>query len=345
MKIIIRCLFFCAFFITVGQDSIVTISEINIGNLPSNQIKKYWLKLMDNAMSQPVLIPVIVAKGDSNGPVLALTAAIHGNELNGIPIIHELIEELDIDQLKGTVLAIPGLNSISIPLHQRRFLDDEDINRSFPGKEHGNRSQQFAWQINQKVLAKIDFLVDMHTASFGRINSLYVRADLTNEQIKTMAFLQDADMILNSLGPTAAAPQGASRTMRAEAMLKNIPTITVEYGNPQVFQNNMTDRGKKGIKNIMAWLGMVASEVVPVPKAELLSSSFWIYTDQGGYLEVHPEINQKVGSGELIATLKNPFGDVIKYYNAPQAGIVIGKSTNPVNIAGGRILHLGILQE
>ena len=63
MKIIIRCLFFCAFFITVGQDSIVTISEINIGNLPSNQIKKYWLKLMDNAMSQPVLIPVIVAKG------------------------------------------------------------------------------------------------------------------------------------------------------------------------------------------------------------------------------------------------------------------------------------------
>ena len=96
----------------------------------------------------------------------------------------------------------------------------------------------------------------MHTASFGRVNSLYVRGDFANEDIKSMAMLQDADIVLKSKGPSAGVSTSSTRTLRAEATLQGIPTITVEYGNPQVFQKDMIERGVNGVKNVMSWLKM-----------------------------------------------------------------------------------------
>ena len=328
-----------------GQVEIEVIDEIQIEDIESNQIKRYWLKMIDNGMSQPVYIPVIIAKGNTEKPVLGLTAAIHGNELNGVRVIQRVMEDINIDSLNGTIIAIPGLNAISLPLHQRRYIDEEDLNRNFPGKEKGNRSQQYVWQINQKILTKIDYLVDMHTASFGRENTLYVRADLRESQIYKMAMLQDADIVLNNKGvPSANEQISATRTMRAEAMLKGIPTITIEYANPQVFQPEIIERGKIGVENIMSWLKMIPQKYVVVNKAIVCEKSYWIYLDQGGYLEVKVVLNQIVQPNELIAVLRNPFGDIIKKYYAPEKGIIIGKSSNPINMTGGRIIHLGIIE-
>jgi len=329
-----------------SQSLIPIIDTLDLDAIEPNTQKKFWLKMIDNGMSQPISIPIIVAKGKSTHPVLGLTAAIHGNEVNGIPIIHQVMSQTDLDALDGTIIAIPGLNAISLPLHQRRYIDREDLNRNFPGKAKGNRSQQYVWNINQKILTQLDYLIDMHTASFGRENTLYVRADLSDEKIAKMAFLQDADIILNNKGiPSTNEQIAATRTMRAEAMLKGIPTITIEYGNPQVYQASMTQRGIVGIKNVISWLNMTADEVQEVPKAIVCKKSFWIYVDRGGYLEVPVALNQQLKEREIIGVLRNPFGEIIQTYYCPQEGIVIGKSSNPINMDGGRIIHLGILDE
>lgn len=342
--ILLSLLIFMNSFLVLGQEAIEIIDEIQLDQIESSQIKKYWLKMVDNGMNQPVYIPVMIAKGKSEKPVLGLTAAIHGNELNGIKIIQELMEEINVDSLEGTIIAVPGLNSVSIPLHQRRYIDDEDLNRNFPGKEKGNRSQQYAWQINQKILTQLDYLVDMHTASFGRVNSLYVRGDLSDPQIKKMSDLQNADIILNNKGiPSTGDNSAAQRTMRAEAVLKGIPTITVEYADPQVYQTEIINRGKIGVRNIMCWLKMIPGQEQIGPKAVICKKSYWLYVDQGGYLEIYPALNQMVEANELIGVLRNPFGDIIGEYFAPEKGIVIGKSSNPINMSGGRILHLGIM--
>ncbi len=336
-------LLFCPVF---SQSTFETISEINLENIQPNQVKKYWLKMIDNGFSQPISIPVIILKGKEDGPVLGLIAAIHGNELNGIKVIQESVKDIDVSKLKGTVIAIPGLNALSIGQDRRRFVDEEDLNRNFPGKANGNRSQQYVWQINQKILPKLDYLIDMHTASFGRINSLYVRGELGDEKISKMAMLQDADIVLNNKGvPSTGDNIAATRTMRAEAMLKGIPTITVEYGNPQVYQDDMVKRGVVGVKNVMNWLDMQAFTIPEMKPAVMCKKSYWVYVDQGGLLDIPVGLNQIIEKGELIGVLKNPFGDVIKEYFAPEKGIVIGKGTNPVNIDGGRIIHLGILED
>lgn len=327
----------------IGQETVKWQEELDLEQLAPNTKNRIWLKMIDDGMSQPISIPVIVIRGKKPEPVLGLIAAIHGNELNGIKIIQEIIEEIDEKKFQGTLIAIPGINGISIPQHKRRYIDGEDLNRNFPGKEKGNRSQQYVWQINKKVLAKLDYLIDMHTASFGRENTLYVRAALQNDTIRQMARLQDADIILNSNGlPSTNEQITATRTIRAEAMFNGIPCITVEYGNPQVYQPEIIQRGRTGIENIMSWLEMIDKEIDYPDEPVLCNKSYWIYVEEGGYLEVLVDLRQKLKRGELIAVMRNPFGDILKKYYCPEDGIVIGKSSNPINMSGGRIIHLGI---
>lgn len=302
------------------------------------------LKIFESGINESIAIPLILIKGKKEGPVLGLTAGIHGNELNGIGVIHQLVEGIEPSEFKGILIAIPGLNSVSIPLHQRRFFDLEDLNRQFPGKQNGHRSQQFAWQINKKILKHLDYLIDMHTASFGRENSFYVRGDFSDETIERMALWQGADIMLNSRGPSTGTGSAGKRTLRAEAMSQGIPAITVEYGNPQVYQPDMIKRGVQGLIATFAGLGMVDVSIQITHPSVRCKSSYWIYTQEGGYLEVLVDLTQKVKKGERIAVIKDPFGNLIKEYLAPEDGIVIGKSSNPVNMSGGRIIHLGIME-
>lgn len=336
----------CQFGVLHSQSDIQIITELDLSAAPAGEISKYYLHLVDNGLGQPVYVPIMVAKGREEGPVLGLTAAIHGNELNGIPIIQEVFQQLDLESLRGTVVGVPGLNVISLNLDSRRFVDDEDLNRAFPGKENGNRSEQYAFRIFDKIVRHFDYQIDMHTASFGRINSLYVRADMADEKMAKMAVLQDADIILDNKGiPSAGASAGSPRTLRAEAVLNGIPTITVEYGDPQVYQPEMTQRGVVGVFNTLQWLEMVPPANKRLPEAAVwCKKSYWVYTTQGGLLDIPVELKQQVAKGQVIGVLKNAFGDVIDTYYAPEAGIVIGKSTNPVNMTGGRIIHLGILK-
>jgi predicted deacylase len=330
----------------IAQSNIPVIQRIDLENVPEGKVSKYNLQLINNGMGQPVYVPILIAKGMEDGPVLGMVAAIHGNELNGIPVIQNVFENIDPTKLKGTVIGIPGLNVVSIDRDRRRFVDEEDLNRNFPGKEKGNRSQQYVYQIAQKILPHFDYLVDMHTASFGRSNSLYVRADFRNDTITQMAHLQNCDIILNSKGaPSTGDAIPMLRTFRAEAMLQGIPTITIEYGNPQVYQPEMIERGIKGMQNLMSWLKMTEQPIHTFSqKPVICKKSYWAYIQEGGLLEIPVSLTQPIKKDDLIGMVKNPFGDILKKYYAPEDGIVIGKSTNPVNMNGGRIIHLGILE-
>lgn len=306
----------------------------------------FWLEMGSNTFGQPLLIPVILIEGAQTGPCLGFTAAIHGNELNGIPILHQWLEEIDPQQLQGRIIAIPGLNAVSIQLNERRFIDQEDLNRLFPGKETGNRSQQYVDKIAKRVVPAFNFLIDMHTASFGRTNTLYVRADLNNDTLAMLAKLQEADIILNNSGvPSAAKAATSLRTLRAEAVLQGIPCITVEYGNPQVFQPEMTQRGVKAARRTLHWLGMYpadSEEEERLKTAVICQKSYWLFTDAGGFLEVPVALGQPLQKGDTIGILRDAFGQLVRTYKSPEAGIVIGKSSNPSNMSGGRIIHLGI---
>lgn len=323
---------------------VYTVDKLPLLQLEKGKLHRFWLSLGEDHLSTPIKIPVLIAKGLENGPVLGLTAAIHGNELNGIAVIHELFENLNPKNLKGTIIAIAGLNPLGIASYQREFVDGTDLNRIFPGKENGNRSEQMAYHIGKKIIPFFDYHVDLHTASFGRINSLYGRGDMENDTLAGMLRALAPDIIVSNKGK-ASFGSASGLTMRAFATAKGIPSITVEYGNPQVYQKEMIKRGVDGLQNLMVHLGFLEEAIQPSKESKVCAKSYWLYTDKGGYLDIVVDLKQEVKQNDVIAILKNSFGAIIATYKVPEDGIVVGKSTNPVSSSGSRIIHLGILKQ
>ncbi|MEO1435383.1 MAG: succinylglutamate desuccinylase/aspartoacylase family protein [Bacteroidota bacterium] len=320
------------------KQAIERINKLDLSIVPSGKISRYWLHIASDGMGRPIEIPILVAKGKEAGEVVGITAAVHGNELNGIPVIQRLFRELDIDQIKGTIVGVPVINVPSLMRKKRRFPDGTDLNHIMPGKTDGTTSQVYAWRIIQRLISEFDYLIDLHTASVGRVNSYYIRADMSDETVRKMALLQNAQIIVHN-------PPNDG-TLRGTANAMDIPAITLEVGDPNLFQKGMIRDGLTGIHNCLAYLGITDAEVDDQSAETVIcKKSYWIYTDTGGLLTVHPQVTQMVKKGETIATLRNIFGDVVKEYQAPDDGIVIGKSVSPVNQTGGRILHLGILRK
>ena len=320
------------------NDDVRMISNFNIEDTPRGTQQHYWLKIISDGFSSPICIPLMVMRGMEDGPVLGVTAAVHGNELNGISVIQRLFNEVSVEELSGTIVAVPVVNVPGFMRKKRRFNDGVDINHIMPGKEDGNISQVYAYRFIQRFIKHVDYLLDLHTASTGRINSYYIRADMSQPKVKKMAQLQNADIIVHN--------PPLDGTLRGAADDLGIPAITLEVGNPSTFQKKLIRSGVDGIHNVLCDLGMISDDIMTTDKQTVLcEKSIWIYTDDGGLLSIPVELRQMVKKGELIATLRDIFGNKVKEYFSPQDGIVIGKSVSPVNQTGGRILHLGILKK
>ena len=321
-------------------DAIPMMTKLDLSLIPKQKLVKSWFKVGNDAFGNPVLVPIMILRGSDDAPILGMTAAIHGNELNGIPIIQRIFGKIDPKTFKGTLIGIPGINPESLQMYERRFTDGEDLNRVFPGKKDGSESEQRAYSLLHDLIAHMDINIDMHTASFGRENSFYVRADMQDDSLGQLAYLQFADILVDNMG-TPSFGSGNGLTSRAAAVQQGVKTITIELGNPQVYQTAMIDRGINGVMNAMKWLKMIPDEIQKSAPGVLCKSSSWIYTDAGGFLEVEVQLAEKIIKDQKIAVLKNVFGDVIKYFYAPSDGIVIGRSSNPVAPQGARIIHLG----
>jgi predicted deacylase len=150
-----------------GLNDIRQIEKIDITKTPKGEIRYYWLKLISDGFGSPINVPVIVARGVGDGPVLGVTAAVHGNELNGISVIQRLFNEVDPTELRGTIVGIPVVNIPAFIRKKRRFNDGVDLNHIMPGKEDGDISQVYAFRFIDRIVKHIDYLLDLHTASTG----------------------------------------------------------------------------------------------------------------------------------------------------------------------------------
>ncbi|MDF1798354.1 MAG: succinylglutamate desuccinylase/aspartoacylase family protein [Planctomycetota bacterium] len=299
--------------------------------------RDFLLPIYQGAMGTSVDCPFIVLRGAKPGPVVGISAAIHGNELNGINIIHQLLEGIDPTELKGTILFAPVANVPAFEAEQRRFpVDGKDLNTVFPGKRGGTPSQQYALAFKKLFLPKLDHLVDIHTASEGRINSMYARVDWHSKQARALAEVLQPQIILHG--------RSGDGTLRNAARVVGAAAVTLEAGNPSEFQGHMASDGEIGILRLLHSLDMLHADIPPRLEREpvLCKSSSWLRTEAGGILELLFGLTDHVTRGQLLARLKNPFGEVVAKYVAPHDGVVIGMTRTPIAVPGTRYCHLGV---
>ncbi len=310
--------------------------ELNFSSLKRGKIHRLFIHISENALGIPWRVPLIVIKGHEKGKTIGLTAALHGDELNGISTIFKLLEDINPLKLKGNIVLIPISNIPGYLANQRYFLDNVDLNRIMPGQPEGATSQIYAHHFVNKIVKKFDYLLDLHTASHGRVNSLYIRSDIDNEQTRELAYLQKTQIIVNKYDEEG--------TLRAWANSNNIPAITIEIGNPSVFQHTLINATLEGIKNTLVHLEMLEGEVKDLVTKDVTvcNSSYWIYSKSGGIVDVLPKLTDRINKGQVIAIIYNVFGEVKDKIIANKDGIVIGKNIRPNCEAGTRILHLGV---
>lgn len=316
----------------------LAVETLDLESLKRGEVTRLKIGLTQNALGEPLNVPVMVARGLQDGPVFGITAAVHGDEINGIPVIQKLMRQINTKTLRGTVVAVLVVNVTSYVELRRRFREGVDLNHIMPGKFNGSVPQVFAHRLMDRIIQRFDYLADLHTASPGRINSLYVRADMTDPAAARMAYLQRPQIIVHN--------PPVDVTLRGAASALGIPSITVEIGNPGVFQNELIRRSVTGIRAVLAELDMIPKRTLALNEEPVVCArSGWLFSDGGGMLEVFPKVTQYVEEGEEIARAMNIFGDVTRTYLAPHAGVVIGKSVSPVGQTGARILHLGEVAE
>jgi uncharacterized protein len=311
------------------------VIKCNVADAPIGKITRYNFEIAADGLGSPIYIPVLIAKGKGDGPTICITAALHGNEINGIRVVQRLFEALDMKALSGTIIGVPVVNIPGFLRGERNFDNRVDLNHVMPGKDKKNMSSIYAFRFYQRIVSQCNYLIDLHTASFGRINSYYVRADTDNKSILKMAKLMNPEIILHS--------KGGQGTLRRAATDRGILAITAELRDPYKFQKKIIKDALEGVLNILTFLKMQRKPIVRKRERPIICErSYWVYTTQGGFLTVGPRVLTTVKKGETIARVRNVFGDLLREYEAPEGGIVIGKSINPVNQTGSRILHLGV---
>ena len=223
--------------------------EYDGGSVAPGERRNLRYRISETYLGDPVRIPVTVINGERSGPTVFLSAAAHGDELNGIEVVREVAFEWHLTDLAGTVVCLPVLNVPGF-LTQQRYLPiyDRDLNRSFPGDPSSTSAKRMAHRIFHDFVEPCDFGVDFHTSTRGRTNMLHVRADTGREEVARLAHAFGASVIVDGAG--------SDGTLRGEATRAGVPTITVEMGEAHRFERDLIDDALEGVRSVFAEFGL-----------------------------------------------------------------------------------------
>jgi len=282
----------------------------------------------------PVSTPVLVVNGAKPGPVLCLTAAIHGDELNGIEMVRRVMHDMVPEKLSGAIIGVPIVNVQGFRRGSRYLPDRRDLNRYFPGNPRGSAAARIAHSFFTRVVMHCDALVDLHTGSQERSNLPQIRADLRDPDVVTLTQGLGGMVILHS--------PPARGTLRAAATAAGIPTVTLEAGGPSQLELNVVKQGVTGVETLISTLSMQRRLSIWGDPEPVYYRSTWVRADSGGILFADVSLGSTVRKGDLLGTITDPVSNARAELRAPYSGRVLGMARNQVVMPGNAAFHLGI---
>ncbi len=288
----------------------------------------------------PISMPVHVINGRRDGPVLFVSAAVHGDEINGVEIIRRLLQTKQIKRIKGTLIAVPVVNVYGFVTQSRYLPDRRDLNRSFPGSEKGSMAGRLAYTFMQEIVSKCTHGIDLHTGTVGRANLPQIRAKVIDApEVYAMAQAFGAPVILNA--------EFRDGSLREAVNEFGIPVLLYEAGEALRFDEVSIRAGVKGVMRVMRHLGMLSSSRYSKQLKETLiaKSSQWVRAPQSGILRAIAPLGARVQEGEKIGWVANPFGAEEEAVKATVSGIIVGKTNLPLVHEGEALFHIARFDE
>ena len=292
------------------------------------------LPVADLYTSTSLHMPVEVICGRKPGPVLFVSAAVHGDELNGVEIIRRLLKRKAMKSIRGTLLAVPVVNVHGF-LNQSRYLPDRrDLNRSFPGSAKGSIAARLAHLFIKEIVSKADYGIDLHTGALHRSNLPQIRANLDDPATLDIARVFGTPVIINA--------DIRDGSLRACAFERGMPVLIYEAGEALRFDEISIRAGLRGILHVMRHIGMLPGIKSPKLATPVVAkSTSWVRAPDSGMVSAKVKLGNSVRKGQKLALISNPGGDAEEAILAPFDGIVIGQSNLPLAHEGDALFHLG----
>lgn len=317
----------------------LTIGSFDI--LPGEQ-RKIELPVAKLYTDADVSLPVHIIRAKKPGPTIFVSAAVHGDELNGIEIIRRLIKQKKFNISKGTLIAVPMVNVYGVVNQSRYMPDRRDLNRCFPGSAKGSLAGRVAHTFLHEIVRHCDYGIDLHTGAIHRSNLPQIRADMSDLDTKALAEVFGVPVILNS--------DLVDGSLRESAVKNQTKILVYEAGEALRFDEFSIRAGMKGIINVLQHLGMLKKTTTSKKKKKKLTpfiayGSQWARANESGIVHNLVNLGDQVTKGQVLAEIGSPYGDVTDSVTASRSGIVIGKQNIPLVQEGEAMFHIAYFSE
>ena len=308
--------------------------------IPAGERKLVDLPVSKLSNHTPVTLPVHVLHGPIPGPTMFVSAAIHGDELNGVEIIRRVLRTLQPGNICGTLLCVPVVNAYGFIGRSRYLPDRRDLNRSFPGSASGSLAARLAHLFLHEVVHRCQFGIDLHTAAVHRVNLPQIRSNFAKSpRCRELSEAFGTQVVLES-------PERPGSLRRA-AREAGIDVLVYEGGEGLRFDDFAIRAGVDGIANVMLKTGMLqlpdGIELTPVPEGRgpvFANASKWVRAPDGGIFRTTKQIGNAVSTGEVIGVVSNPYEESETEVRANHRGIIVGRTTLPIVNMGDALFHV-----
>ncbi|MGK7752689.1 MULTISPECIES: succinylglutamate desuccinylase/aspartoacylase family protein [unclassified Roseovarius] len=282
----------------------------------------------------PVSLAVHVIHGRRPGPVLFVSAAIHGDEVIGVEIVRRLLRAAPLKGMAGTLLAVPIVNGFGFHNHSRYLPDRRDLNRCFPGGAEGSMASRLAHIFMEEVVRRADVGIDLHSAAIHRTNLPQIRLTPGNERLKSLGEAFGA--------PVMMASKLREGSLRLAAEEEGVDVLLYEGGEALRFDELAVRAGVSGCLRVMRRLGMIGSKGVPKRRSVpvVANTSHWYRAPVGGVFRGYKAIGDAVEPGTVLGAVSDPMGQTDREVVCAEVGIVIGRSNMPAVYEGEALFHI-----
>ena len=282
-------------------------------------------------------IPIIVRRARAEGPVLLLMAGVHGDEINGVAIVRDLILGKHNYPERGTVICIPVLNVFGYLNRSREFPDGRDLNRVFPGSEKGSLASQFAHRFLKEIAPHTDIIIDFHTGGADRENHPLLRCQFDDADVMELAKVFNPPFIVHS--------KYIPKSLRESCRKLGKTMLLFEGGKSGHLDQEVIQCGKKGALNIMKHLGMISGALEKRHESVLIKKSKWLRSPHSGMLQLQLKNGSRFRKGDLLGQITDPYGAFVRKLHAPFDCWIFGANTSPIIHKGDALFHVSISRD
>lgn len=281
-----------------------------------------------------------IINGKKPGPVLLVCATLHGDEVNGIVILQKLLNLKALNNLCGTLIAIPVVNIYGLINHSRFLPDGGDLESSFPGSEKGSFSARLAYLFSTHVLDQCSHCIAIRSPGEHLFQIPHVHYHKEDEVAQRLVRCFNVPYAYPTTDSTGFFSRSSEKPLR--------PTLIFEGGEAHRSDEWTIKGGVKGIAAVMQDLEMVRlKSPSKIGNPLVIEKTVWLRSPVSGLCYFEKKVGSRVSRGEPVASITDPFGSSQQYERvyAETSGIVTAFATHPLVNEGQSIIQLGHYEE